>query len=110
MAYFFKNAWVSDVFVFDTLFEFEAYGPLDLSLGAIANPYVPSINLVDDKKGPLFAPNDGPLFAIINGTSGDDTLNGTAADDTINGLGGNDTINGMGGTDTIDAGAVSVCI
>src|ERR671918_656812 len=29
-------------------------------------------------------------MAIINGTSGNDTLSGTAGDDTINGFGGND--------------------
>ena len=43
-------------------------------------------------------------MAIINGTSGNDTLTGTAAGDTINGLGGNDTIVGGGGPDIIDGG------
>src|SRR5690348_3515316 len=43
-------------------------------------------------------------MAIINGTSGDDTLNGTSGDDTINGLEGNDIITDGAGSDTIDAG------
>jgi Ca2+-binding RTX toxin-like protein len=43
-------------------------------------------------------------MAIINGTSGNDTLNGTNSSDTINGLGGDDTLNGLGGNDTLDGG------
>ena len=36
-------------------------------------------------------------MAIINGTSGGETVNGTTSDDTINGLGGNDTlVDGLG--------------
>ncbi len=52
--------------------------------------------------------------AIINGTSGNDTINGTqtvsgqslASDenDTINGLAGNDSLSGLGGNDTISGG------
>jgi Ca2+-binding RTX toxin-like protein len=44
-------------------------------------------------------------MAIINGTSGNDTLNGTNSSDTINGLGGDDTLYGNGGNDTLDGGA-----
>jgi len=44
-------------------------------------------------------------MAVINGTSGPETLDGTGADDTINGLGDNDTLNGNGGNDTLDGGA-----
>ena len=45
--------------------------------------------------------------AVINGTSGNDTLTGTAGDDTINGLGGNDLFlaGSTGGNDVINGGA-----
>ncbi|HEX6375690.1 MAG TPA: hypothetical protein VFZ91_08205 [Allosphingosinicella sp.] len=43
-------------------------------------------------------------MAIINGTSGDDSLNGTPNDDTITGFEGNDSIRGLQGDDTIDGG------
>ncbi|MGA9582552.1 MAG: calcium-binding protein [Allosphingosinicella sp.] len=43
-------------------------------------------------------------MAVINGTSGNDTLNGTNVSDTINGLGGDDTLFGNGGSDTLDGG------
>ena len=43
-------------------------------------------------------------MAIINGTSGNDTLTGTGLADTINGNGGNDTILAGGGNDIIDGG------
>jgi trimeric autotransporter adhesin len=44
-------------------------------------------------------------MAVINGTSGNDTLADTPGDDTINGLGGNDTINGgSGGSDVVNGG------
>jgi Ca2+-binding RTX toxin-like protein len=43
--------------------------------------------------------------AIINGTSGNDSLVGTADSDTINGLGGNDTFGPSGGSDFYDGGA-----
>ena len=43
-------------------------------------------------------------MAIINGTSGDDTLNGTSSSDQIFGFGGNDTLNGNGGNDQLDGG------
>ena len=54
----------------------------------------------------VFAPPliDIPLFAEIDGTSGDDTLDGTADADTINGFGGNDIINGLGGDDILRGG------
>lgn len=45
-----------------------------------------------------------PLYATVNGTSGDDNLTGTAAPDTINGLDGDDVIDGGGGADTINGG------
>ena len=48
---------------------------------------------------------DGPLFANIDGTPGDDTLNGTADADVINGFAGDDVINGLGGDDIICGGA-----
>ena len=51
------------------------------------------------------APLPIPLFAEINGTSGDDTLTGTADDDTINGLAGDDIIYGNEGNDILDGGA-----
>ncbi|MEP3888887.1 MAG: calcium-binding protein [Hellea sp.] len=65
-----------------------------------------------ESAGDSVAPDDGvnaptppgPLFAIINGTAGNDVLNGTASPDTINGLAGNDTIDGGGGADTINGG------
>ena len=41
-------------------------------------------------------------MAIINGTSGNETVNGTTSDDTINGLGGNDTLVGGLGNDTYE--------
>ncbi len=65
---------------------------------------------IDQASGPSFnndvnaAPPFGPLFAVIDGTSNDDTLIGTAGDDTINGFGGNDSINGLGGNDTLSGG------
>ena len=43
-------------------------------------------------------------MAIINGTSGDDTLNGTSSADQIFGFAGNDTLNGNGGNDQLDGG------
>jgi Ca2+-binding RTX toxin-like protein len=43
-------------------------------------------------------------MAIINGTSGDDTLNGTNSADQIFGFGGNDILNGNGGNDQLDGG------
>src|SRR5688572_32975117 len=44
-------------------------------------------------------------MAVINGTSGADTLADTAGDDTINGLAGNDDINGgHGGNDVVNGG------
>ena len=43
-------------------------------------------------------------MAIINGTSGNDTLTGTGGADTINGLGGDDILYGNGGSDTLDGG------
>ena len=44
-------------------------------------------------------------MAVINGTSGADTLADTSGSDTINGLGGNDTINGgRGGSDVVNGG------
>ena len=48
--------------------------------------------------------DDGPLFADVDGTSGDDTLTGTNGDDTINGFAGNDTIFGLDGFDIINGG------
>lgn len=43
-------------------------------------------------------------MAIINGTSGDDTLNGTSGADQIFGFAGNDILNGNGGNDQLDGG------
>jgi Ca2+-binding RTX toxin-like protein len=43
-------------------------------------------------------------MAIINGTSGNDTLNGGSGSDQIFGFGGDDTLNGNGGNDTLDGG------
>lgn len=44
------------------------------------------------------------VAAVINGTSGNDTLYGTSASDNINGFAGQDVIWGRGGNDVIDAG------
>ena len=49
----------------------------------------------------LFAPT-GPLFAIINGTAGDDVL--VAFTDFNDG----DTVNSLAGNDTIDATSINV--
>ncbi|MEZ5892045.1 MAG: hypothetical protein R3C58_02695 [Parvularculaceae bacterium] len=46
-------------------------------------------------------------MAIIDGTSGNDSLDGTAGDDTINGLAGVDILDGKGGNDFITGGADS---
>lgn len=43
-------------------------------------------------------------MAIINGTSGNDSLVGTSANDSISGSGGNDTLVGNGGKDTLNGG------
>jgi Ca2+-binding RTX toxin-like protein len=43
-------------------------------------------------------------MAVINGTSGNDSLVGSAADDVIDGLGGNDTVLGLGASDTLKGG------
>src|SRR5688500_11376345 len=44
-------------------------------------------------------------MAVINGTSGADTLADTSSNDIINGFAGNDTINGgSGGSDVVDGG------
>jgi len=44
-------------------------------------------------------------MAVINGTSGADTLTDTSGNDTINGLAGNDDINGgHGGNDVVNGG------
>jgi Ca2+-binding RTX toxin-like protein len=40
-------------------------------------------------------------MAIINGTTGNNTLNGTLSADTITGFAGSDTIRGSGGNDTL---------
>ena len=53
---------------------------------------------------PLYAPQPGPLFAVIEGTSGDDVITGTPDDDVIDGGSGNDVINGGAGNDTIYGG------
>ncbi|MEP3889644.1 MAG: calcium-binding protein [Hellea sp.] len=53
---------------------------------------------------PLFAPQPGPLFADIDGTSNDDVITGTSGDDILNGLEGDDLINGGAGNDTINGG------
>lgn len=45
--------------------------------------------------------------AVVNGTSGSDTLQGGAGNDTLNGLGGNDTLVASAGTDFYDGGAGS---
>ena len=55
-------------------------------------------------KGPVFAP-PGPLFANIDGTSGDDNLIGTVDDDVINGFAGDDIINAFSGNDVINGGS-----
>ncbi len=44
-------------------------------------------------------------MAILNGTSGNDTLSGTSLADTIDGKAGNDNIIGRGGNDSILGGA-----
>ena len=44
-------------------------------------------------------------MALIDGTTGDDSLIGTAGDDTINGLAGNDTLGGRAGNDVLNGGA-----
>ena len=44
-------------------------------------------------------------LALIDGTSGNDTLNGTAAADTINGYAGDDRLFGLGGDDILAGGA-----
>ena len=49
-------------------------------------------------------PNDEPLYADIDGDSGDNTLVGTSGSDTINGFGGNDTLDGLRGTNTLTGG------
>lgn len=43
-------------------------------------------------------------MAVINGTSGNDTLNGTAGADQIYGFDGDDTLNGGSGNDELDGG------
>ena len=49
-------------------------------------------------------PVDEPLFADIDGDSGNNTLVGTSGNDTINGFGGNDTLDGLGGTNSLTGG------
>jgi trimeric autotransporter adhesin len=44
-------------------------------------------------------------MAVINGTSGDDTLFGDGGNDTINGGSGDDLIFGMGGVDSLSGGS-----
>jgi Ca2+-binding RTX toxin-like protein len=44
-------------------------------------------------------------MAVINGTSGNNTLIGTDLDDTINGFAGDDLIQGLEGSDTINGGS-----
>jgi len=44
-------------------------------------------------------------MAVINGTSGVDTLAGTSGDDEIYGLGSNDVLLGSAGADKLDGGA-----
>lgn len=43
-------------------------------------------------------------MAIINGTSGPNTLTGTRAADILRGLGGDDRLSGLAGNDTLDGG------
>ncbi|MES2941633.1 MAG: calcium-binding protein [Pseudomonadota bacterium] len=44
-------------------------------------------------------------MAVINGTTGNDSLLGALENDSISGLEGDDSLNGEGGTDTLDGGA-----
>jgi len=44
------------------------------------------------------------ILAVVNGTSGSDTLHGTSGDDSLYGFDGNDTIYGYNGNDFIDGG------
>jgi inosine/xanthosine triphosphate pyrophosphatase family protein len=46
-------------------------------------------------------------MAIINGTSGNNTLTGTSGNDQLNGLGGNDVLSGLAGNDTLNGGPAS---
>lgn len=43
-------------------------------------------------------------MAVINGTSGNDTLTGGVENDLLSGLAGNDTLSGGDGNDTLDGG------
>ena len=49
-------------------------------------------------------------MAIINGTSGNDTLNGSDENDTLIGSSGNDILNGNDGTDTADYSSLGEAI
>ena len=67
--------------------------------------FTPDSLLLDSTSAtPMASLPSKPLYATINGTSGDDNLTGTAAPDTINGLDGDDVIDGGGGADTINGG------
>ena len=78
----------------DLSFEADVFGPVfTSSVAAFTLPDILSA-----------APADTPLFADIDGDSGDNTLDGTADADTINGFGGNDIINGFAGDDILNGG------
>lgn len=47
---------------------------------------------------------DGPLFAVVTGDAGNNSLTGTSGNDTLSGLDGDDTLRGGGGDDVLDGG------
>ena len=116
MAYFFTNTATTRQLELDNDFSLGGYASRGWLFGSAAYSFesqylredmiVPTTILgvpTKDTTSPLYAP-DGPLFANITGTTGNDILNGTGAVDTINGLGGNDILNGLGGNDILNGG------
>ena len=98
MAYFFNRFSRIDLFAHEDVPEWSEYFWREDLFGAVAIPFTVL------PKGPVFAP-PGPLFANIDGTSGDDNLIGTLDDDVMNGFAGDDIINAFNGNDVINGGS-----
>ena len=80
--------------IFKNDFAFEYLEVFDFSVGQNGAPVLGNSSF-----------GQKPLYAVINGTVGDDVLNGTVNGDSIRGHEGNDEINGLAGRDYLYGGA-----
>jgi Ca2+-binding RTX toxin-like protein len=79
--------------------------PFESSLAAIvADDFAPNSSAPIAAAGVVTSQAVITPAAVINGTSGNDTLTGTAGDDVINGGAGDDNLSGGDGNDLLDGG------